>query len=181
MTVYEGHFQHTTDLRFAIVVARFNDLPVGKLLAGCEDALKRHGITVGPDSHQVDYYWVPGSFEIPMVARQAVLTGRYDAVICLGAVIRGQTSHYDHVASEVAKGIQALAFQTGVPVVFGVLTTDTMQQALERAGIKNNLGWEYGMSAIEMANLLRTMRGLNTVAHPAPGELPVTAQPNYLQ
>ncbi len=158
MTVFEGHFQDTQDLKFAIVIARFNDLVTLKLLAACEDALKRHGIAVGPESPQVDYAWVPGCFELPMVARQLVLSGRYDALICLGAVIKGQTSHYDLVAGEVAKGIQALEFQTGVPVTFGVLTTDTMQQAIERAGIKSNLGWEYGMNAIEMANLTRNIR-----------------------
>lgn len=178
MTVFEGHFQDTADLRFAIIVARFNDLISLKLLAACEDALKRHGIAVGTDSHQVDYAWVPGAFEIPMVARQLVLTGRYDAVICLGAVVRGQTSHYDHVASEVAKGVQALAFQSGVPVVFGVLTTDTMQQALERAGIKSNLGWEYGMTAIEMANLTRKLHSLNAL--PVQNELPAQEPPTYL-
>lgn len=160
MTVFEGHFSETSDLKFAIVIARFNDLISLKLLAACEDALKRHGITVGPESHQVDYAWVPGSFEIPMVARRLAISGQYDSIICLGAVIRGDTSHYDHVSNEVAKGIQALAFQTGVPITFGVLTTDTMQQALERAGIKHNLGWEYGMNAIEMANLNRNLRTL---------------------
>lgn len=159
MTVFEGHFQQTHDLKFAVVISRFNILVTEKLLSACEDALKRHGIEVGPQSSQLDYAWVPGCFEIPMTARHLVLSNRYDAVICLGAVIRGQTDHYDHVASEVTKGIQALGFQTGVPVVFGVLTTDTMQQALERAGVKANLGWEYGMTAIEMANLTRSIRG----------------------
>ncbi|AGY60208.1 6,7-dimethyl-8-ribityllumazine synthase [Gloeobacter kilaueensis] len=171
MTTFEGHFQDTADLKFAIVIARFNDLVTGKLLSACEDALTRHGITVGPASSQVDYAWVPGSFEIPMVARLLALSGRYDAIICLGAVIRGQTSHYDHVASEVAKGIQTLAYQTGVPITFGVLTTDTLQQALERAGIKNNLGWEYGMNAIEMANLTRKLRHLALPEQSAPNLL----------
>ncbi|UFP96699.1 6,7-dimethyl-8-ribityllumazine synthase [Gloeobacter morelensis] len=180
MTVFEGNLQDTRDLKFAIVIARFNDLVVGKLLSACEDSLRRHGVAVGPDSHQVDYAWVPGSFEIPMVARQLALSGRYDAIVCLGAVIRGQTSHYDHVASEVAKGIQALAFQTGVPVTFGVLTTDTMQQAIERAGIKSNLGWEYGENAIEMATLTRKIRHLVAVRTVQP-ELPEQTPPNLLQ
>jgi 6,7-dimethyl-8-ribityllumazine synthase len=146
--------------KFAIVVGRFNDMVVTKLLAACQDCLKRHGVDVDPDGSQVDYAWVPGSFEIPLVARQLALSGRYDAVICLGAVIRGQTPHFDYVSSEVSKGIAAASFQTGVPVVFGVLTTDTMQQAMERAGIKANLGWEYGMSALEMASLMRSIRSV---------------------
>jgi len=107
----------------------------------------------------VDYVWVPGSFEIPMVARQLAIARRYDAIICLGAVIRGQTPHFDYVAAEVAKGIAAVATQTGVPVIFGVLTTDSMQQALERAGIKSNLGWQYAMNALEMASLMRQVNG----------------------
>ena len=102
----------------------------------------------------MDYAWVPGSFEVALVARQLALSGRYNAIICLGAVIRGQTPHFDYVAAEVSKGIAAAGFQTGVPVVFGILTTDSMQQALERAGIKNNLGWNYAMSALEMASLM---------------------------
>ena len=141
-------------MKFAFVIGRFNDLVTTKLLAGAQDCLKRHGIDVDPEGSQVDYAWVPGSFEVSMVARQLALSGRYSAIICLGAVIRGQTPHFDFVASEVAKGIAAIGFQTGVPVVFGVLTTDSMQQALERAGIKSNLGWNYAMSALEMASLM---------------------------
>src|SRR6478672_1034961 len=158
MAVFEGTFTQDTPLRFAIVIGRFNDLVTTKLLAGCQDCLKRHGIDVNPHGTQVDYVWVPGSFEVPLVARQMALTHRYDAVICLGAVIRGQTPHFDYVAGEVAKGIAAAGFQTGVPVIFGVLTTDTMQQALERAGIKSNLGWEYAMSALEMASLMHQIK-----------------------
>lgn len=154
MAVFEGTFTRTEQCRFAIVIGRFNDLVTEKLLGGCQDCLKRHGVDVNPHGEQVDYAWVPGSFEIPLVARQLALTGRYDAIICLGAVIRGQTPHFDYVAAEVAKGVAAAGFQTGVPIVFGVLTTDTMQQALERAGIKSNLGWSYAMSAIEMASLI---------------------------
>ncbi|MEG4837614.1 MULTISPECIES: 6,7-dimethyl-8-ribityllumazine synthase [unclassified Microcoleus] len=162
MTVFEGTFTHTESLRFAIVIGRFNDLVVNKLLEGCQDCLKRHGVDINPHGSQVDFFWVPGSFEIPLVARQAALSHRYDAVICLGAVIRGQTPHFDFVAGEVAKGIAAAAFQTGVPVIFGVVTTDTMQQALERAGIKSNLGWNYAMSALEMGTLMRQVKGLGT-------------------
>ncbi|MBW4682681.1 MAG: 6,7-dimethyl-8-ribityllumazine synthase [Microcoleus vaginatus WJT46-NPBG5] len=159
MAVFEGNFTQTSQFKFAIVIGRFNDLITGKLLEGCQDCLKRHGVDVNPQGTQVDYAWVPGSFELPLVARQLAMTGRYDAVICLGAVIRGQTPHFDYVAAEVSKGIAAAGFQTGVPVVFGVVTTDTMQQALERAGIKNNLGWNYGMSALEMASLMQQVKG----------------------
>jgi 6,7-dimethyl-8-ribityllumazine synthase len=158
MAVFEGNFTQTEPLRFAIVIARFNDLVIGKLLEGCQDCLKRHGIDPHPHGTQVDYIYVPGSFEVPVVARQLALTQRYDAVICLGAVIRGQTPHFDYVAGEVAKGIAAAGFQTGVPVIFGILTVDTMQQALERAGIKSNKGWDYAMNAIEMASLMRQLR-----------------------
>ncbi|MBD1923838.1 6,7-dimethyl-8-ribityllumazine synthase [Microcoleus sp. FACHB-831] len=159
MAVFEGTFTHTENLKFAIVIGRFNDLVTTKLLEGCQDCLKRHGIDVNPHGTQVDYAWVPGSFEVPLVARQMALTHRYDAVICLGAIIRGQTPHFDYVAAEVSKGIAAAGFQTGVPVIFGIVTTDTMQQALERAGIKSNLGWNYAMSALEMASLMRGIKG----------------------
>jgi 6,7-dimethyl-8-ribityllumazine synthase len=154
MATFEGNFGQTSQYRFAMVVGRFNDLVTLKLLAACQDCLKRHGVDVDPEGTQVDYAWVPGSFEIPLVAKQLAQTGRYDAVICLGAVIKGQTPHFDYVSAEVSKGVAAAGFQTGVPVIFGVLTTDTMQQALERAGIKSNLGWEYGMAALEMASLM---------------------------
>ncbi|MEG3895968.1 MULTISPECIES: 6,7-dimethyl-8-ribityllumazine synthase [unclassified Microcoleus] len=160
MTVFEGTFTQTESLRFAIVIGRFNDLIVNKLLEGCQDCLKRHGVDINPHGNQVDFYWVPGCFEIPLVARQAAFSRRYDAVICLGAVIRGQTPHFDFVAGEVSKGIAAAAFQSGVPVIFGVVTTDTMQQALERAGIKSNLGWNYAMSALEMGTLMRQVNAL---------------------
>lgn len=166
MTVFEGTFANQPPFRFAIVIARFNDLVTEKLLAGCQDCLKRHGIDVDPNGTQVDYVWVPGCFEISLVARQLALTYRYDAVICLGAVIRGQTPHFDYVAGEVAKGIAAAGFQTGVPVIFGVVTTDTMQQALERAGIKSNLGWNYAMNALEMASLMQAVkRGVEREGH----------------
>lgn len=159
MTVFEGHFsEDTSGFRFAIVIGRFNDLVTDKLLSGCQDCLKRHGIDVNPNGSQVDYIWVPGSFEVSLVARKLALSERYDAIICLGAVIKGQTPHFDYVANEAAKGIAATAFQTGVPVIFGILTTDTMQQALERAGIKSNHGWNYAMNALEMASLMRQLK-----------------------
>jgi 6,7-dimethyl-8-ribityllumazine synthase len=157
MAVFEGTLVTTGSPRFAIVLGRFNDLVTGKLLDGCQDCLKRHGIDVNPEGTQVDYAWVPGSFEIPLVARQLALSGRYNAIICLGAVIRGSTPHFDYVAAEVAKGIAAAGFQTGVPIIFGVLTTDTLQQALERAGIKSNHGWGYAMNALEMASLMERL------------------------
>ncbi|NJK46859.1 6,7-dimethyl-8-ribityllumazine synthase [Candidatus Gracilibacteria bacterium] len=156
MTVFEGTFADDPSLlRFAIIIGRFNDLVTGKLLSGCQDCLKRHGVNIDPNGTQVDYYWVPGSFEIPMLARKLAASYVYDAVICLGAVIKGQTPHFDYVSAEAAKGVAAASFQTGVPVIFGVLTTDTMQQALERAGIKSNHGWNYAQDALEMANLMR--------------------------
>ncbi|MBD1907076.1 6,7-dimethyl-8-ribityllumazine synthase [Funiculus sociatus GB2-A5] len=159
MAVFEGTFTQTQSLRFALVIGRFNDMVTTKLLEGCQDCLKRHGIDVNPEGTQVDYVWVPGSFEVPLVANQLALSRRYDAIICLGAVIRGQTPHFDYVASEVSKGIAAAGFQTGVPIIFGILTVDTMQQALERAGIKNNNGWNYAMNAIEMASLMQHIKG----------------------
>jgi len=160
MTVFEGTFAQDSSLfRFAIVIARFNDLISEKLLSGCQDCLKRHGVDVNPEGTQVDYIWVPGSFEVSMVARQLAFSRRYDAIICLGAIIRGQTPHFDYVSSEAAKGIAAASFQSGVPVIFGILTTDTLQQAMERAGIKSNHGWHYALNALEMASL---MRQLNT-------------------
>lgn len=161
MAVFEGNFTQTDSLKFAIAIGRFNDLITTKLLEGCQDCLKRHGVDPDPQGTQVDYVWVPGSFEIPMIAHQLALTRRYDAIICLGAVIKGQTPHFDYVAAEVSKGIAATGFQTGTPVVFGILTTDTMQQALERAGIKSNKGWEYAMNALEMASLMRQIQAVS--------------------
>ena len=171
MTVFEGNFtQVPSSLRFAIIIGRFNDLITDKLLSGCQDCLKRHGVDVEPEGTQVDYIWVPGSFEIAMVARQLAMSNRYHGVICLGAVIRGQTPHFDYVAAEAAKGVAAASFQTGVPVIFGVLTVDTMQQALERAGIKGNLGWNYALNALEMANLMQQIKG----------QAPLVSQPTLL-
>ncbi len=157
MTVFEGQFSGAAGLRVAVVVARFNDLVTGRLLSGCLDCLSRHGIDVTPASSQLDVAWVPGSFEIPLVAQRLASSGRYQVVITLGAVIRGDTPHFDVVVSEVSKGVAAVARDTGVPVIFGVLTTDTMQQALERAGIKSNLGWSYGLQAIEMGSLMASL------------------------
>ena len=160
MAVFEGTFAHSNTYRYAIVIGRFNDLVTTRLLEGCQDCLKRHGVDVDPQGTQVDYAWAPGCFELPLLARQLAMSGRYDAVICIGAVIRGSTPHFEYVAGEVSKGIAAAAFQTGVPVVFGVLTTDTMQQALERAGIKSNKGWDFAMSALEMASLMQSIRSV---------------------
>ena len=157
MTVFEGRFTDTAGLRIGVVVARFNDLVTGKLLSGCLDCLARHGIDTTPTSPQLDVAWVPGSFEIPLVAQRLAASGRYQVVITLGAVIRGDTPHFDVVVAEVSKGVAAVSRDSGVPVIFGVLTTDTMQQALERAGIKSNLGWSYGMQALEMGSLMKAL------------------------
>ncbi len=159
MTVFEGQFVGAQALRIAIVVARFNDLVTAKLLSGCLDCLSRHGIDISSSSTQLDTAWVPGSFEIPLVAQRLAASGRYQVVITLGAVIRGDTPHFDVVVAEVSKGVAAVSRDTGVPVIFGVLTTDTMQQALERAGIKSNLGWSYGLQAIEMGSLMASLPG----------------------
>jgi len=159
LTVFEGRFTDTADLKIAVVVARFNDLVTGKLLSGCLDCLLRHGIDTAPTSNQLDVAWVPGSFEIPLVAQRLADSGRYQVVITLGAVIRGDTPHFDVVVAEVSKGVAAVARDTGIPVIFGVLTTDTLQQALERAGIKSNLGWSYGLQALEMGSLMKALAG----------------------
>jgi len=162
MATFEGTFtEDLSDTRFAIVIGRFNDLVTNKLLSGCQDCLKRHGINTDPQGSQVDYAWVPGSFEVPLVAHQLALSGRYNAIICLGAIIRGQTPHFDYVSAETAKGIAAIGFQTGTPIVFGILTTDTMQQALERAGIKSNQGWNYALNSLEMVSLMRKIKSSN--------------------
>ena len=154
MAIFEGRFTYTACLRIAVVVARFNDLVTGKLLSGCLDCLLRHGVDTSDASAQLDVAWVPGSFEIPLVVQRLAASGRYQVVITLGAVIRGDTPHFDVVVNEVSKGVAAVARDTGVPVIFGVLTTDTLQQALERAGIKSNLGWNYGLQALEMGSLM---------------------------
>jgi len=152
--VLEGHLTDPGG-RFAIVAGRFNTFITDPLISGCEDALRRHGID--PDD-RVDLIWVPGAFEIPLACKAAARSGRYAAVISLGAVIRGSTPHFDYVASEVAKGVGHVSLDTNVPVIFGVLTTDTIEQAIERAGTKaGNKGSDAGMAAIEMVSLLRTL------------------------
>ena len=157
MATFEGRFTDTSGLCIAVVVARFNDLVTAKLLSGCLDCLSRHGIDAGPNSSQLDVAWVPGSFELPLVAQRLAQSGHYQVVITLGAVIRGDTPHFDVVVAEASKGIAAVARDTGIPVIFGVLTTDTMQQALERAGIKSNLGWSYALEALEMGSLMASL------------------------
>lgn len=141
------------DQKIAIVVSRFNEFITNKLLSGCIDALTRH--EVNPDN--IDIAWVPGAFELPMVAQKMTAKG-YDAVICLGAVIRGATPHFDYVASEVAKGVAQVGLSSGTPVVFGVITTDTIEQAIERAGTKaGNKGVDAAVTAIELVNLLKAL------------------------
>ncbi|MFP4106550.1 MAG: 6,7-dimethyl-8-ribityllumazine synthase [Phycisphaerae bacterium] len=154
MKVYEGKLVAPTGANFAIVASRFNEFISSKLLGGAIDALTRHDV----DGDNIESVWVPGSFEIPLVARQLAASGKYAAVICLGAVIRGSTDHYSYVCSEVTKGIAQASMSTGVPVIFGVLTTDTIEQAVERAGTKQgNKGADAAISAIEMANLLQQL------------------------
>jgi len=145
-------------LSLAIVVSRFNRLVTERLLAGAQDALDRHGI----DGEKVDMAWVPGSLELPLVARRLAERGRYDAIVCLGAVIRGETPHFDYVASQAAAGITRVALDTGVPTIFGVITANTLEQALDRAGGKaGNKGYDAVVTAIEMANLLEQVEGTN--------------------
>jgi 6,7-dimethyl-8-ribityllumazine synthase len=150
--VFEGHLVGT-GLKVGIVVGRFNEFITSKLLGGAQDALKRHGV----DVEDVDIAWVPGAFEIPLIAKKMADSKKYDAVITLGTVIRGSTPHFDYVCNEAAKGVSSVSLQSGIPVIFGVLTTDTIEQAIERAGTKaGNKGWEAAASAIEMANLSRS-------------------------
>ncbi len=139
-------------LKFVMVASRFNEFITGKLLEGAQDALLRHGV----EPQDIAVAWVPGAFEIPLIAKKLAETKRYDAVICLGAVIRGGTPHFDYIAAEVSKGIANVGLATGVPVIFGVLTTDTIEQAIERAGTKmGNEGFNAAVAAIEMANLVK--------------------------
>jgi 6,7-dimethyl-8-ribityllumazine synthase len=150
--IFEGNLVGT-GLRIGIVVGRFNEFITSRLLSGAEDALKRHGVS----EENIDVAWVPGAFEIPMLAQKMAKSNKYDAVITLGTVIRGSTPHFDYVCNETAKGVASTALSTGIPVIFGVLTTDSIEQAIERAGTKaGNKGWESAVSAIEMANLYRT-------------------------
>ncbi len=141
-------------LRFGVVISRFNEFITARLLEGAEDALLRHGVKEG----DIEVAWTPGSFEIPLVAKKMAQSGKYAAIICLGTVIRGGTPHFDYIATEVTKGIAAVGLETGMPVVYGVVTADTLEQAIERAGTKmGNAGFQAAMSAIEMANLIQAI------------------------
>lgn len=151
--IFEGNLVGT-GLKIGIVVGRFNEFITSKLLGGAQDALKRHGVS----ETDVDIAWVPGAFEIPLIAQKMAESKKYDAVITLGTVIRGSTPHFDYVCNEAAKGISATSLKSGIPVIFGVLTTDSIEQAIERAGTKaGNKGWDAASSAIEMANLCRDL------------------------
>lgn len=153
MNIVQGNLI-AKDLKIAIVASRFNEFIVSKLISGAEDGLLRHGAL----EEDIDLTWVPGAFELPFIAKKMAQSGKYDAVICLGAVIRGSTSHYEIVCAEVAKGIAQIGLASQVPVIFGVLTTDTIEQAIERAGTKaGNKGFDAALTAIEMANLARTI------------------------
>jgi 6,7-dimethyl-8-ribityllumazine synthase len=153
LMVYEGNFSPPPG-RFALVAARFNHFVVEHLVNGALDGLKRHGVA----DDGIDLIWVPGSYEIPLVAQRLASSRKYASIICLGAIIRGDTDHYDYVAGEAAKGVAQAALATGVPVVFGILTCDTLEQAINRAGAKaGNKGFEAALTAIEMVNLLRQL------------------------
>ncbi|HET6498554.1 MAG TPA: 6,7-dimethyl-8-ribityllumazine synthase [Coriobacteriia bacterium] len=153
MATFEGNLIGT-GLKIGIVVSRFNELLSARLLSGARDALLRHGVA----DDDVDVAWVPGSFEIPYLTKRLANTGEYDAVIALGVIIRGQTPHFEYVASEVAKGVAAVALDSGVPVMFGVVTADSIEQAVERSGTKaGNKGWDAALGAIEMANLRKAL------------------------
>ena len=153
MKTFEGKLV-ATELKFGIVAARFNEFITSKLLDGALDGLKRHDVC----EEDIHVAWVPGAFEIPLIASKMAKSGKYDAVICLGAVIRGSTSHYDYVCNEVSKGIAAVSLESGVPVMFGVLTTENIEQAIERAGTKaGNKGYDCAVGAIEMVNLIRQL------------------------
>ncbi|WP_285121942.1 6,7-dimethyl-8-ribityllumazine synthase [Lactococcus petauri] len=153
MVKYEGKLVNK-DAKYGIVVVRFNEFINSKLLEGALDALKRHGVA----EEQIDIVWVPGAFEIPLIAQKMADLDKYDSIICLGTVIRGSTSHYDYVCSEVSKGIAHVSLNTGIPVMFGVLTTENIEQAIERAGTKaGNKGFEVATGAIEMVNLINAI------------------------
>ena len=153
MKVLEGNLV-AEGLKIGIVAARFNEFIVSKLIGGAEDALKRHGVR----EEDIELAWVPGAFEIPLIAQKMAHSKKYDAVICLGAVIKGATSHYDYVCAEVSKGIATVSLNSNIPVMFGVLTTDSIEQAIERAGTKaGNKGFDVAVSAIEMCNVIKTL------------------------
>lgn len=152
--IYEGKLVGE-NIKVAIVAGRFNEFITGKLVSGAMDALVRHGV----DEESIDIVWVPGAFEIPLIAQKAAAGDKYDAVICLGAVIRGATPHFDYVCAEVSKGVAQVSLKTEKPVIFGIVTTDSIEQAIERAGTKSgNKGFEAGVTAIEMINLLRNFK-----------------------
>jgi 6,7-dimethyl-8-ribityllumazine synthase len=158
MAVFRGELTAPAG-RFAIVASRFNSLVTEALLSGCRDSFQSHGVT----EDRIDVAWAPGSFEIPLVARKLAETGRYAAIVCLGCVIKGETDHYDHVAGQAAAGVMQAGLATGTPVIFGVLTTDTVEQALNRCGLKaGNKGAEAATTAIEMADLMNRIAGVNT-------------------
>ncbi|MDE6314101.1 MAG: 6,7-dimethyl-8-ribityllumazine synthase [Lachnospiraceae bacterium] len=153
MKVLEGNVV-ASGIKVGIVAARFNEFIVSKLVSGAEDACVRHGV----DSDDIEIAWVPGAFEIPLVAKKMAKSKKYDAVICLGAVIKGSTSHYDYVCAEVSKGVASVSLETEIPVIFGVLTTDNIEQAIERAGTKaGNKGYDVACTAIEMVNLMKQL------------------------
>ena len=153
MKVIVGFFSGEC-LKIGIISSRFNDFITSKLVSGAEDCLKRHGVS----DNDMSVAWVPGAFEVPIIAKRMATSGKYDAVICVGAVIRGATSHYDYVCNEVSKGIATVSLETGIPVLFGILTTDTIEQAIERAGTKaGNKGTDCAMSALEMINLIKNI------------------------
>lgn len=153
MNTFEGKLV-SNDMKIGIVAARFNEFIVSKLIGGAMDALTRHDVK----EENIDLAWVPGAFEIPLIAQKMADSGKYDAVICLGAVIRGATSHYDYVCNEVSKGIAQVSLNSGIPVLFGVVTTENIEQAIERAGTKaGNKGYNSAMAAIEMVNLIKTI------------------------
>jgi 6,7-dimethyl-8-ribityllumazine synthase len=153
MKTYEGKLD-AKGLKFGIIISRFNEFISSKLLSGCLDGLNRHGA----DEKNIDVVWSPGAFELPVLARKLATGGKYNAVICLGAVIRGGTPHFDYIAAEVSKGIAQVGLESGIPVIFGVLTTDNLEQAIERAGTKSgNKGFDSALSAIEMANLIKLL------------------------
>jgi len=151
--IYEGNLLGQ-GLKFGIVVGRFNEFISNRLLSGALDALNRHGVA----DEDIEVAWVPGAFELPLVASKMTASGKYDAVLCLGAIIRGATPHFDYISSEVTKGIAKVGLDSGVPTIFGVITTDNIEQAIERAGTKaGNKGWDAAVTGIEMANLLRDL------------------------
>lgn len=161
MNIIEGKLTDAGGMKIAIVASRFNEFIVSKLIGGARDALVRHDVS----EDNIDLVWVPGAFEIPVACKHLAESKKYDAIIALGAVIRGSTSHYDYVCAEVSKGIAQISLQTGIPVMFGVLTTDTIQQAIERAGTKaGNKGYDCALGAIEMVNLVKQTKALSKIS-----------------